>query len=52
MAAAPAAIGALLLAKGEVSKPWVFAPEGCVDPERFFPLLEARGVRVEMREDG
>lgn len=51
MTAAPAAIGALLLAKGEISKPGVFAPEGCVDPDRFFPLLEARGVRVEMREE-
>lgn len=49
MTAAPAAIGALLLARGEISKPGVFAPEGCVDPERFFPLLEARGVRVEVR---
>jgi saccharopine dehydrogenase-like NADP-dependent oxidoreductase len=51
MTAAPAAIGALLLARGDVSRPGVFAPEGCVEPEKFFPLLEARGVRVEMRED-
>ncbi len=50
MTAAPAAIGALLVARGETALPGVFPPEGCVEPERFFPLLEARGVRVEMRE--
>ncbi len=50
MTAAPAAIGALLLARGEVAKPGVFPPEGCVEPERFFPMLEARGVHVEFHE--
>ncbi|MBI4361750.1 MAG: saccharopine dehydrogenase NADP-binding domain-containing protein [Euryarchaeota archaeon] len=48
MTAAPAAIGAILLARGDISSPGVYAPEGCVKPEVFFPLLEERGVHVEM----
>lgn len=43
----PASIGALMLARGEITQRGVFAPEGVVDTERFFPELARRGIQVQ-----
>jgi lysine 6-dehydrogenase len=42
----PLAIGALMLARGEVSMPGVVAPEACLDPDQFLAEMAARGVAV------
>ena len=42
----PLAIGALMLARGEIHTPGVFGPEACIDPEAFLSELERRGVAV------
>jgi hypothetical protein len=45
----PLAIGALMLARGEIHRPGVVAPEACVDADRFLAELQRRGVAtVEM----
>lgn len=43
----PLAIGALMLARGEINKPGVVAPEACIDPEPFLAELGRRGVAVQ-----
>jgi lysine 6-dehydrogenase len=43
----PAAIGAVMLATGQVQGKGVFAPEGCLEPEPFFAELAKRNIRIE-----
>jgi lysine 6-dehydrogenase len=43
----PLAIGALMLARREISIPGVVAPEACVEPEAFLADLHRRGVTVQ-----
>ncbi|WP_461154641.1 saccharopine dehydrogenase family protein [Saccharopolyspora tripterygii] len=45
----PLAIAALMMARGEVDRPGVHAPEGAVDPDTYFRELAAL---VENRPDG
>jgi saccharopine dehydrogenase-like NADP-dependent oxidoreductase len=42
----PLAIGALMLARREIHRPGVVAPEACVDADRFLAELQRRGVAV------
>lgn len=42
----PAAIGAAMLARREITRPGVFAPEEVLEPDPFFAQLEKRGVRI------
>jgi saccharopine dehydrogenase-like NADP-dependent oxidoreductase len=42
----PLAIGALMLARGEIHAPGVVAPESCIEPNPFLAELETRGVSV------
>lgn len=42
----PAAIGAAMLARGEISRPGVHAPEGIVEPGPFFAALAERGILI------
>ena len=42
----PLAIGARMLARGDVHMPGVIAPEACLEPEVFLAELERRGVAV------
>ncbi len=43
----PAAIGALMLAQGEIKVKGVYAPEGCLEPEQFFGELAKHGIKIE-----
>ena len=43
----PAAVGAWMLARGQVKAKGVFAPEGCLEPEPFFAELAQRDSRIE-----
>jgi lysine 6-dehydrogenase len=47
----PLAIGALMLARGDIALPGVVAPEACVEPEPFLAELEGRGVTVHDMSD-
>jgi saccharopine dehydrogenase-like NADP-dependent oxidoreductase len=49
MTGIPASIAAQKLARNEVSRKGVMAPEACFDPDSFFEELRARGVLVEQR---
>lgn len=40
--ATPAAVGAEMIAKGEIKAPGVYAPEGCVPPKKFLSNLIGR----------
>lgn len=42
----PAAIGALMLARGDIDTPGVYAPETVIDPARFLEALAERGIEV------
>lgn len=44
----PAAIAAILLARGQIKANGVFAPES-LDPKPFFPMLKERGIEVHER---
>ncbi|HID85935.1 MAG TPA: saccharopine dehydrogenase, partial [Anaerolineae bacterium] len=46
----PAAIGALMLARGEIAARGVFAPEGCIEPRPFLAELAQRGIEVHEME--
>ena len=46
----PAAIGALMLASGEVKVKGVVPPEGCIDPGRFIAEFTKRGARINHTE--
>ncbi|MBC7233912.1 MAG: saccharopine dehydrogenase NADP-binding domain-containing protein [Chloroflexi bacterium] len=43
----PAAVGAWMLAQGQVPHKGVYAPEGCLEPEPFFAELAKRGIHIE-----
>jgi lysine 6-dehydrogenase len=43
----PLAIGALMLARGELQMPGVVGPEACIEPGPFLAELERRGVPTE-----
>jgi saccharopine dehydrogenase-like NADP-dependent oxidoreductase len=49
MTGIPASIAAQKLARNEVSRKGVMAPEACFDPDSFFEELRARGIFVEQR---
>lgn len=42
----PAAIGALMLARGEITEPGVFAPEAIIEPAPFLDALAERGIEI------
>lgn len=42
----PAAVGVLVVAKGEVKVKGVTAPEGCFEPDLFLRMIRERGVRL------
>lgn len=42
----PAATGAVLLARGEITSPGVHAPEDILEPDRIFAALDERGIQV------
>ena len=42
----PLALGALMLARGEIDCPGVVAPEDCIEPEPFLAELARRGVHI------
>jgi saccharopine dehydrogenase-like NADP-dependent oxidoreductase len=42
----PAAVGAVMLARGEIASPGVFAPEDLLEPDHVFGELEERGIRI------
>ena len=42
----PLAMGALMLARGEIRMPGVVAPEACIEPVAFLAELERRGVAI------
>jgi len=46
----PAAIGAAMLARGEIASPGVYAPEGIIEPEPFFAALAQRGIPIHRSE--
>ena len=43
----PAAIGAVMLATGQMQARGVYAPEGCLEPASFFAELAKRNIRIE-----
>jgi len=47
MTGIPASVAAQKLARGEVSRIGVLAPEACFEPESFFAELAARGITIE-----
>jgi len=47
LTALPLAIGALMLARGELHAPGVVAPEACIEPDPFLAELERRGVAIQ-----
>lgn len=46
----PAALGAVMLAQGEIEKRGVFAPEALIDPDTMLSRLEPYGIEVERHE--
>jgi saccharopine dehydrogenase-like NADP-dependent oxidoreductase len=42
----PLALGALMLARGEIDAPGVVAPEACIEPDPFLAELKRRGVAI------
>ncbi len=48
----PAALGAVMLARGEIEGRGVFAPEAVIDPDTMLSRLEAYDVTVERHEPG
>jgi saccharopine dehydrogenase-like NADP-dependent oxidoreductase len=42
----PLAIGALMLARGQISVPGVVPPEACIEPEPFLADLHRRGITI------
>ncbi len=46
----PAAIGALMLARGEIAEPGVFAPEAIIAPVPFLDALAERGIQIIEQE--
>jgi saccharopine dehydrogenase-like NADP-dependent oxidoreductase len=52
LTALPASVAVLMLARGGVADPGVYAPEGCLDPGEFFTDLARRGIVVPEEEHG
>ena len=50
MTGIPASIAAQKLARGEVSRTGVLAPEACFDPPQFFAELERRGIFIDQSD--
>ncbi len=48
----PAALGAVMLARGEIEERGVFSPEALIDPDTILSRLEPYGIGVEPHEDG
>ena len=48
----PAALGAVMLAQGEIEERGVFAPEALLDPDTMLSRLEPYGIEVERHEPG
>jgi lysine 6-dehydrogenase len=46
----PTAVGALMLARGEIEKRGVFSPEALIDPDTMLSRLEPDGIKVEEHE--
>ena len=46
----PTAVGAVMLARGEIEKRGVFAPEALIDPDTMLARLEPYGIKVEQHE--
>jgi len=46
----PASIAALMMNSGDVTVKGVVAPEGCIDPEKFFTALLKRGAKIHQTE--
>lgn len=42
----PAAVGAMMLARREITMPGVLAPEDVLDPDPFFAVLEKRAISI------
>lgn len=47
----PAAIGAVILGKGEIEAKGVVAPEVCINPDDFIAELNKRGIKIESKEE-
>lgn len=47
----PTAVGALMLARGEIEKQGVFSPEALIDPDTMLSRLEPYGIEVEEHQD-
>jgi saccharopine dehydrogenase-like NADP-dependent oxidoreductase len=50
LTAIPAAVGAVMLAGGEIESPGVFAPEAIIDPAQFLEALAAQGIDIQVSE--
>lgn len=48
----PAAVGAVMLASGEIEQRGVFAPEALLDPDTVLSRLEPYGIKIERHEPG
>jgi saccharopine dehydrogenase (NAD+, L-lysine-forming) len=44
-----AAVGILMVGRGDINRPGVHAPEGCVQPQHFFAELKQHGITVVER---
>ena len=49
LTALPASVAVLMVARGQIASPGVFAPEAVIDPEAFFTALAHRGIVVSKR---
>ena len=45
-----ASIAAIMLYSGDIEVKGVVAPEGCIDPERYFAALLKRGAKIHQTE--
>jgi saccharopine dehydrogenase (NAD+, L-lysine-forming) len=46
----PAAVGVLMMGRGQITGKGVFAPEGCIDPVPFLEELDRLGIRFVEKE--
>jgi saccharopine dehydrogenase-like NADP-dependent oxidoreductase len=47
----PTAVGAVMLARGEIKKPGVSAPEALIDPDTMLTRLQAYDISVEQHAE-
>ncbi len=45
-----ASIAALMLGSGDIKVKGVVAPEGCIDPKKYFTALLKRGAKIHQTE--